>query len=129
MDDDVAQPEDAGYFDDEIATFGDRVAAAREVMGLSRAQLAERIGIKERSLANWEEDRSEPRANKLQMLAGILNVSMIWLMTGVGEGVEPGTAEEIHTDDILLELRAIRTESVRLSERLGRLEKRLRGVM
>ena len=131
MHSDVSVPEyeDQEYFADEIATFGDRVAGARDAMGLSRVDLADRLGIKEDTLSKWEEDRSEPRANKLQMLAGVLNVSMVWLMTGTGEGINPGVEDETHSRDVLMELRAIRTENVRLAERLGRLEERLRGVL
>ncbi len=121
--------EDAGYFDDDIATFGDRVVGAREAMGLNQMELAARMGIKPETLAKWEEDRAEPRANKLQMLAGVLNVSMIWLMTGEGDGLTAVEADPLDGRDILMELRAIRAENSRLNERLGRLEKRLRGAL
>ena len=77
---------DDDYYSDDAATFGDRLAAAREALGLSQAQLASRSGVRLSTIQNWEGDRSEPRANKLQMIAGILNVSMIWLLTGQGEG-------------------------------------------
>ena len=72
-------------YTDATSTFGDRLGLAREAMGLSQAELAERIGVKAATLRNWEEDRAEPRANKLQMLAGLLNAPMIWLMSGQGE--------------------------------------------
>ncbi len=126
---DATTPDSDRYFDDKYATFGDRIVSARENLGLTHNQLANRLGIKSETLAKWEEDRSEPRANKLQMLAGVLNVSMIWLMTGEGDGIAPSQVDETHSLDILLELRAIRSENSRLTERLGRLEKRLRGVL
>lgn len=123
----MEQPQD-GYYTEDTATFGDRVAAARDVLSLTQAQLANRLGIRDKTLADWENDRSEPRANRLQMLAGVLNVSMIWLMTGEGEGVDPGDADAC-TDrrDLILELRSIREESMRLSSRMARLEKHLRA--
>lgn len=113
---------------DETATFGDRLAHARDALGMGQAQLAHRLGIKLQTLRNWEENRSEPRANRLQMLAGMLNVSMVWLMTGRGEAPRPGSdgATETATGG-LAELRAIRIEQARLAERLGRLERRLRS--
>ena len=117
-------------FTDTVATFGDRIVAAREALGLSTAGLARRLGIREGTLQRWENDRAEPRANKLQMLAGVLNVSMIWLMTGEGEGVQaddaalPGGGR-----DLVLELRAIREESAALGVRMARLEKALRAHM
>jgi len=112
-------------FAEEIATFGDRVVAAREAMGMSQTQLARRLGIQMKTLRNWEEDRSEPRANKLQMLAGMLNVSIIWLMSGQGQGVsEP---EESDDPDLLNELRDVRALHLRMGEKLARLERKLRA--
>jgi transcriptional regulator with XRE-family HTH domain len=40
---------------------------------------------------NWENDRAEPRANRLDMLARILQVSISWLLDGQGTG-PAGTA-------------------------------------
>jgi HTH-type transcriptional regulator, cell division transcriptional repressor len=113
---------------EESATFGDRLAYAREAMGLSQAQVAHRMGVKLQSLRNWEENRSEPRANRLQMLAGMLNVSMVWLMSGRGEAPSVEAPESASVDSCLAEMRAIRVEQLRLTERLGRLEKRLRAT-
>ena len=43
-----------------------------------------------------ENDLTEPRANKLQMLAGVLNVSIMWLLTGEGQGLDdPAEGEEL----------------------------------
>jgi transcriptional regulator with XRE-family HTH domain len=44
--------------------------------------LARRIAVKSKTLENWENDRSEPRADKLMKLAGLLQVPLIWLLTG-----------------------------------------------
>lgn len=118
---------DEDYFSEEFATFGDRVAGAREAIGLNQTQLADRLGIKKDTLKKWEEDRAEPRANKLHTLAGVLNVSMIWLINGTGEGFNKGVEEDFDTNDLLAEIRAIRLENARLAERMGRLEKRLRN--
>ncbi|QFS81652.1 HTH-type transcriptional regulator ImmR [Roseivivax sp. THAF40] len=123
---------DVDWYGPDAATFGDRVAAAREAAGMSPEQLARRIGVKARTLQNWENDLSEPRANKLSMLSGLLNVSMIWLLTGEGEGVVgPGEAETSSGDlrDAITELRAIRTDMKALAERAGHLEKRLRNAL
>ena len=72
---------------------------------------------------------SEPRANKLSMLAGLLNVSVMWLLNGEGEGVDdPDTklVVEKGLNDMLLEMRELRTVLKGSSDRLGMLEKRLR---
>ena len=117
------------WFGPDAATFGDRLAGAREQTGMSQAQMAERLGVEVASLEAWEDDMSEPRANRLSMMAGLLNVSMTWLLNGTGPGLEGPMALTGETDgtmDILLEIRAIRSEMMRSAERLARLEKRLR---
>lgn len=118
------------WYSEETATFGDRLAGAREAAGLDRRELARRLGVKLKTLAAWEDDVAEPRANKLQMLAGVLNVSLTWLLTGRGEGVAaPGEAAEISRDlqNTLAEMRALKAEMLRAADKLGRLEKALRA--
>lgn len=119
---------EAGYYSEDAATFGDRVAAARDAVGLTQNELAARLGIKISTLRGWENDTAEPRANKLQMLAGVLNVSMRWLLTGEGEGVESPDVDTVDKDLTLLlaEMRKARVEAAGLAEHIGRLEKRLR---
>lgn len=130
---DSTEIDENGYYSEEAATFGDRLADARETLGLSQEEFAKRVGIKLKTLVAWENDFSEPRANKLQMIAGMLNVSMVWLMTGEGTGIDmlsdtvlDNTADK---DGALMELRAIRSEQSRLSERLARLEKKFRTLL
>ena len=123
---------DAGWFSDETATFGDRLAAAREQAGLSQKELATRLGVKTATMAAWEDDLKEPRANRLQMLSGMLGVSLNWLMTGQGDG-PTGPVEEVDVPDeviVLLDrIRATRVEISEASERLAKLEKRLRKAV
>ena len=119
---------DFDWYGPDMATFGDRLAAAREQAGLEQRQLAKRLGVKLKSVRDWEYDLSEPRANKLSMLAGLLNVSMSWLLTGVGEGVsEPAEAGlDPDVNEILTEIRDLRLQFTASADRLGRLEKQLR---
>jgi len=113
----------------EASTFGDRLSRAREHAGMDQAQLARRIGVKTSTIKNWEADRSEPRANRLQMLSGLLNVSMMWLLTGDGEGIAgDGQPADTNSDlrKLLIELRELKVAQAQLSERTGRIEKSLR---
>ena len=116
------------WYGPDAATFGDRVVGAREKSGMTQVELSRRLGIKLTTLQGWEEDRSEPRANKLQMLTGMLNVSLSWLLSGEGIGPdEPSTVPlSDDTQAILIEMRAIKTDMTRTADRLSRLEKRLR---
>lgn len=118
-----------GWFDPNATTFGDRVAGAREQARMSQSDLAKRLGVKLKTLKAWEDDLSEPRANKLSMMAGLLNVSLPWLLSGEGLGIDaPSDAVELSPDvaEILTEIRDIRAQLSTSTERLGRLEKALR---
>lgn len=120
------------WYSDEIATFGDRVAGARETLGLSQNDLAKRLGVKLKTVRSWEEDLAEPRANKLQMLAGVLNVSIMWLLTGEGDGLDAPSEEAVLPSDVralLTEVRQVKTEMTAMADRLGLLEKRLRATL
>lgn len=121
-----------GWYSDERATFGDRLAAAREAAGLSQKALAKRLGVKTKTIAGWENDLSEPRANRLQMLAGLLNVSLMWLLNGEGDGVAPPGEDDPLSKDaraILMEMRELKGEVEATAQRLARLEKHLKRVL
>lgn len=120
------------WYSVENATFGDRIEAGRLAAGMTQGQLAKRLGIKLGTLKAWEQDLSEPRANKLQMLAGLLNVSFTWLLSGEGDGVTaPDEVAELDADLLaaLHEMRELRTQMTGMAERLALLEKRLRTSM
>jgi len=124
--------ETTDWFGPEAATFGDRVAAAREAADMTQAQLARRLGVKKSTLMGWEQDLSEPRANKLSMVSGLLNVSMSWLLTGEGEGMSEPNEMEVEAGDfagVLQELRGLRNEMRSNAERAARLEKKLRTII
>ena len=105
-------------------TLGGRLSRARDATGLSVAQLARRIGVKSSTIQAWESDRSQPRANRLTMLAGVLNVSLSWLLYGVGtapvENVRAEIARDFATE--LGRLRQLQEESMQI---IGRIEQEL----
>ncbi|PKQ10513.1 MAG: transcriptional regulator [Alphaproteobacteria bacterium HGW-Alphaproteobacteria-1] len=119
------------WFDPDATTFGDRIAGARERTGMSQSDLAKRLGVKLKTLKGWEDDLSEPRANKLSMMAGLLNVSLLWLLSGEGEGPDSPAMGELSPDisGLLTEIRDIRTQLVYSTDRLARLEKILRAKL
>lgn len=125
----MTQTKNTGWFSADAATFGDRLAGAREAMGLSQQELAGRLGVRARTLEAWENDRAEPRANRIQMLAGMLGVSLMWLMTGEGDGLDgpERRAAALPEGNDLAELREIRADLEAIARRLGKTEKRLRA--
>lgn len=71
---------------------GERIVYARELAAMSTAQVARRAGVQSKTLAHWESGKSEPRANRIVHLAGVLNVSPAWLLSGHGEAPEESAA-------------------------------------
>lgn len=67
---------------EHATTLADRLVEARNAKDLTTAQLARRVGVKTGTLRNWESGASEPRPNRLAMLAGVLDVSILWLLEG-----------------------------------------------
>lgn len=106
------------------STLGERIADAREAQGLSAAQLARRLGVKSVTMHAWEAGRSEPRSNRLLMLAGMLNVSPTWLLTGSGD-----SPAELRSATEMMHIRStverLRETLQGVTDELKQLEKRL----
>ena len=124
--------QDQDWYSADTATFGDRLAGAREAAGLDQKGLADKLGVKQAVIQAWEDDLKEPRANRLQMVSGIVGVSMSWLLTGEGDGPDaPDDQNQLDSNivDLLAEMRGLRAQIALSGEKLGRLEKRLRVAL
>jgi transcriptional regulator with XRE-family HTH domain len=124
--------DETDWYGPEAATFGDRLAAARDAAGMGAEELARRLGVKLTTLESWEADRAEPRAHRLQLIAGLLDVSVVWLLSGEGAGVDvpsEGSMAQADMRAVLTDLRAVQAEMKATAERVGRLEKRLKALM
>ena len=115
---------DDGHVDAGADTLGGRIVYARETAELTTSQFARRLGVKTATLQGWESDRAEPRPNRLLTMAGMLNVSPTWLLTGDGE-----SPSDSGDEDDMLQIRAavehLRKQALAIVEELERLEKRL----
>lgn len=67
-------------------TVGGRISRAREASGLSTKDVAWRLGVETASVKGWESDRAQPGSHRLATLAGLLQVSLSWILHGVGIG-------------------------------------------
>lgn len=67
-------------------TLGGRISLARDTVGLTMEEVARTIGVEADTLRYWENDQAEPGVNRLSMLAGVLQVSLSWLLSGFGDG-------------------------------------------
>ena len=125
-------PAEAGWFSEAAATFGDRLAGAREAAGLSQRDLAQRLGVRLKTVAAWEDDAMDPRANRLQMLAGLLGVSIRWLLTGEGDGLDKPSDQRLLSpgaQEALAELDRLRAATAMLAADIGQVERRLRAEL
>ncbi len=108
---------------------GPRIRVAREHAGLSLSETARKLGVNESTLSAWESGEEEPRASRLQMLAGLLNVSLPWFLEGREDGhmASRGHPEDEALRAQLAEIRARLDEIQRLvSEAEDRLASRAR---
>jgi transcriptional regulator with XRE-family HTH domain len=55
--------------------FGERLAQAREVLGLSQSQLAEKLGVSQKVITYWEHNEVALRSEQLTAIAAALNIS------------------------------------------------------
>lgn len=60
--------------------FGEHLNALREAIGLSQAQVADKLGIAQRSYSQWERRPVALRHDQLVTLAGVLGVSLADLL-------------------------------------------------
>jgi transcriptional regulator with XRE-family HTH domain len=68
----------------EVTSFeglGDRLCRLRRLKGLSKTDLAERLGVTVTSICYWEQGRSRPRLARLQQLAELLGTSPAELLS------------------------------------------------
>ena len=74
---------------EEEMTLGGRLYESRQNSGMSLNLAARLLGVKSSTLKSWENDRSEPRVNKLVALAGLLGVSPTHFLAEEGnDGVD-----------------------------------------
>ena len=61
---------------------GVRISALRREMGLSQAQLAQRLGISPSAMGMYEQGRREPSMETVVAMAGVFGVTTDYLLTG-----------------------------------------------
>jgi transcriptional regulator with XRE-family HTH domain len=82
------------------------MAEARVVAGRTQAEIANQLGVKASTVAKWEHGSASPRSNRLAALAGILGVSLSWLL--VGHGDEPTSSDDL--DEIKVALSRVQAQ-------------------
>ena len=67
-----------------IATYSENLKKLREALGLSAQKLADKLGVSQGSIAQYEAAKREPNFNFLLQLNIKLNVNINWFLTGEG---------------------------------------------
>ncbi len=116
------------HFATTAPTFGGRLMAARNAKGLTVARLGEKLGVEVEKIEIWENDVEAPRSNRITLMAGMLNVSIIWLITGESNGTT--NIAEAHDrptiiNDTLGEIAQLKTTLLDAHAKLESLEQRL----
>jgi len=92
--------------EDSVNDVGTRMAEAREAAGRTQAEIANQLGVRASTVAKWERGSASPRSNRLAALAGILGVSLSWLI--VGHGDEPTSTDDL--DEIKVALSRVQAQ-------------------
>ena len=116
------------YDDKEDTTLGGRVFQAREAAGLTVSQVINRLGVRKATYLAWEADRSEPRANKLVALAGILNVSPTYLLSGLGRAAAQPLKHQQIIDEMRIEIEQLELTLKAANKMLSRIKSQAKRV-
>ena len=116
-----AHPGDIG---DSARDVGTRIADARVAAGRTQTQIANQMGVKVSTIDKWERGSASPRSNRLTALAGILGVSLSWLIVGYGN--EPTATDDL--DEIKVALGRVRAQLTDTLNEVEVLVARLDGV-
>jgi len=87
------------------STLGSRIFETRKNAAMSLQMLSNLLGVKASTLSAWENDRSEPRINKLVAMAGIVGVSPTYFIAEEGNAGEEVRATRGRHEKLLTALK------------------------
>lgn len=61
-------------------TFGEKLKSARVAKKLTQQQLAEMVNAKHNSVSDWENDKSKPDMDTIELLCGALDITPSYIM-------------------------------------------------
>lgn len=105
----------------DMDTMGGRLSRAREAAGLTTKDIAWRLGVRMATVNAWERDRSQPATHRLNMISGLLSVSISWLLHGVGTS----PVERISADKVAGQLEKLTSLHEETGELIGRISREL----
>lgn len=66
-------------------TLGERIKKARKALDLTQQAFADRLGMKQNTIATYEMNRTNPSDPAIKSICREFNVNETWLRTGEGE--------------------------------------------
>ena len=76
----------------EKKTLGAFLAVLRKAQGMTQKELAQRVGVSDKTISHWERDESAPDISVLPILADIFGVTVDELLRG--EKAPSGAADD-----------------------------------
>ena len=117
------------FFDNkQDTTLGGRLFQARETASMTVTQVINRLGVRKATYMAWEADRSEPRANKLVALAGILNVSPTYLLSGLGRATPQPPEHQQIIDGLRLDIEQLEQTLKAANKTLNRIKAQAKQI-
>ena len=106
---------------------GRRIRQRRELLGLSREDLARRLDVTSKFIADLEYGDKGPSVKNLYRLKQVLGVSIDYLMDGEPSGEDEEEPRKMLSENIMGSLSVCSVKQLRVMERITRLY--IEGVM
>ncbi len=76
-------------------TFGENLKQARKAAGMTQTELAQRSGVTERSVYNYEKNSRAPKIDIVERFATVLNVSAEMLLDSTAAGMSAASVDRL----------------------------------
>lgn len=61
-------------------TFGEKIREARKAKNITQSQLAKILSARSNSVSNWENNKSKPDVDTIELLCGVLDIEPNYLL-------------------------------------------------
>jgi transcriptional regulator with XRE-family HTH domain len=96
-----------------MGTIGSRLKEYREHLKLSQEEFADKCGVSQGNITQWETDTVKPARKLSLVIKACPDLNIDWLMNGTGNMVLPGNYSSVSKED-----EKLRTENGRLKQKI-----------
>lgn len=72
-----------------MKTFGEKIKEARKAKKMTQKELAKKIDVAHNSVSDWENDKSKPDMDTIELLCGVLEIAPNYLLATSEDGFSP----------------------------------------